>query len=45
MCIDNCNYLFLQWAKAVIEGCRGTNAQLEAILDKIFAEVLETCDT
>lgn len=37
-------FVLIQWAKAVIEGCRGTNTQLEAILDKIFAEQLETCD-
>ncbi|KAF7991847.1 hypothetical protein HCN44_010648 [Aphidius gifuensis] len=35
---------YFKWAKAVIEGCRGTNTQLEAILDKIFAEQLETCE-
>ncbi|XP_012260484.2 guanosine-3',5'-bis(diphosphate) 3'-pyrophosphohydrolase MESH1 [Athalia rosae] len=29
---------YFQWAKKVVDNCRGTNAALENILDKIFAE-------
>ncbi|XP_063978302.1 guanosine-3',5'-bis(diphosphate) 3'-pyrophosphohydrolase MESH1 [Diachasmimorpha longicaudata] len=28
---------YFKWAEQVINGCRGTNARLEAILDEIFA--------
>ena len=37
---------YLQWAKKVVEGCRGSNANLERRFDEVFLEgwrILEPC--